>query len=68
MHYTSAIPGIEGVCWKAKPGVTGPWQVIGRIRTTFDEMVHLDLRYARTMSLWSDIKILLATLAVMITG
>ncbi|MBX3347807.1 MAG: sugar transferase [Nitrospira sp.] len=53
---------------EAKPGMTGLWQVVGRSRTTFDEMVRLDLRYARTMSLWTDIKILLATPAAMITG
>ncbi len=34
----------------AKPGITGLWQVTGRSRTTFDEMVRLDLRYARTLS------------------
>jgi lipopolysaccharide/colanic/teichoic acid biosynthesis glycosyltransferase len=45
----------------AKPGITGLWQVGGRSRTTFDEMVRLDLRYARNPSLWTDIKILLAT-------
>ena len=32
---------------EAKPGITGLWQVTGRSRTTFDEMVRLDLRYAR---------------------
>jgi lipopolysaccharide/colanic/teichoic acid biosynthesis glycosyltransferase len=53
---------------EAMPGITGLWQVVGRSRTTFDEMVRLDLRYARTQSLWSDIKILLATPAAMITG
>lgn len=53
---------------EVKPGVSGLWQVVGRSRTTFDEMVRLDLRYARTMSLWSDIKILLATPAAMIMG
>ncbi|MBX3300773.1 MAG: sugar transferase [Nitrospira sp.] len=53
---------------EAMPGITGLWQVVGRSRTTFDEMVRLDLRYARTISLWSDIKILLATPAAMITG
>ncbi len=31
---------------EAKPGITGLWQVTGRSRTTFDEMVRLDLRYA----------------------
>jgi lipopolysaccharide/colanic/teichoic acid biosynthesis glycosyltransferase len=46
---------------EAKPGITGLWQVHGRSRTTFDDMVRLDLRYARTCSLWLDLKILLKT-------
>ncbi len=46
---------------QAKPGITGLWQVNGRSKTTFDEMVRLDLRYARSWSLWLDIKILLQT-------
>ena len=29
-----------------KPGITGPWQVGGRSKTTFDEMVRMDLKYA----------------------
>ncbi len=53
---------------EAKPGITGLWQVTGRSRSTFDEMVRLDLRYARTRSLWTDIKILLATPAAVISG
>jgi lipopolysaccharide/colanic/teichoic acid biosynthesis glycosyltransferase len=53
---------------EAKPGVTGPWQVFGRSRTTFDEMVRLDLRYARTHCLWTDIKILAATPHAMVSG
>ena len=53
---------------EAKPGVTGLWQVSGRSRTTFDEMVRLDLRYARKRSLWTDIKILLATPMAVISG
>jgi lipopolysaccharide/colanic/teichoic acid biosynthesis glycosyltransferase len=52
----------------AKPGITGLWQVMGRSRTTFDEMVRLDLRYARTCSLWNDVKILLATPRAVISG
>jgi len=52
----------------AKPGVTGLWQVTGRSRTTFDAMVRLDLRYVKTRSLWTDIKILLATPAAVING
>ena len=53
---------------EAKPGITGLWQVAGRSRTTFDEMVRLDLRYARGRSLWADIKILLATPVAVIKG
>ena len=53
---------------EAKPGITGLWQVAGRSRTTFDEMVRLDLRYAKACSLWTDVKILLATPAAVIVG
>ena len=44
-----------------KPGVTGLWQVMGRSRTSFDDMVRMDLRYCQRWSLWLDLKILLAT-------
>ena len=44
-----------------KPGITGLWQVYGRSRTGFNEMVRLDLLYARKWSLWLDLKILLQT-------
>jgi lipopolysaccharide/colanic/teichoic acid biosynthesis glycosyltransferase len=53
---------------EAKPGITGLWQVTGRSRTTFDEMVRLDLRYARTRSLWTDLRILLRTPAAVLGG
>jgi lipopolysaccharide/colanic/teichoic acid biosynthesis glycosyltransferase len=61
-------PWHRGRLLEAMPGITGLWQVVGRSRTTFDEMVRLDLRYARTRSLWSDIKILLATPAAVLSG
>ena len=51
-----------------KPGITGPWQVSGRSSTTFDEMVRLDLKYINGWSLWLDIKLLLKTPLVIITG
>jgi lipopolysaccharide/colanic/teichoic acid biosynthesis glycosyltransferase len=44
-----------------KPGVTGLWQVSGRNRIPFQEMVRLDLRYSQKWSLWLDFKILIAT-------
>jgi len=52
----------------AKPGITGLWQVSGRSRTTFDDMVRLDIRYAQRRSLWNDLKILLATPGAVISG
>lgn len=51
-----------------KPGITGLWQVVGRSRTTFDEMVRLDLKYIREWSLWLDIKILLKTPKAVLGG
>ncbi len=53
---------------EAKPGITGLWQVSGRSRVTFDEMVRLDLRYARTCSPWLDLKILARTPAAVMFG
>jgi len=53
---------------EAKPGMTGLWQVCGRSRMTFDEMVRLDLRYASNWSLWLDIKILAKTPQAVISG
>ncbi len=53
---------------EAKPGMTGLWQVCGRSRVGFDEMVRLDLRYARDCSPWSDLKILLQTPRAVIGG
>ncbi len=51
-----------------KPGITGLWQVVGRSRTTFDEMVRLDLQYATDWSLRMDINILLKTPMAMVAG
>lgn len=54
----------DDVAWgrmAAKPGVTGLWQVSGRSRLSFEEMVELDLRYWREWSPLLDVKILLRT-------
>ena len=51
-----------------KPGITGLWQVVGRSRVQFDEMVRLDLRYASTWTPWLDIKILIRTPLAVIKG
>ena len=47
-----------------KPGLTGLWQISGRSRTTFKEMVRLDINYAKNWSLFLDLKILLKTIKV----
>jgi exopolysaccharide biosynthesis polyprenyl glycosylphosphotransferase len=49
-----------------KPGLTGLWQVSGRNRLPFEEMVRLDLFYIENWSLLLDLKILLRTALVMI--
>jgi lipopolysaccharide/colanic/teichoic acid biosynthesis glycosyltransferase len=51
-----------------KPGITGLWQVGGRSRTTFDEMVRLDLKYARSWSILLDLKILGQTPWAVLSG
>lgn len=48
------------------PGLTGLWQVSGKNRTTFMEMVLLDIDYVRNQSLWLDIKIILSTLPALL--
>lgn len=53
---------------EAKPGITGLWQVNGRSRIKFDDMVRLDLRYAKTWSPWMDLKILMRTPAAVVFG
>jgi len=44
-----------------KPGITGLWQIKGRSRVRFDDMVRLDLQYVRDWSLWLDLQILAQT-------
>jgi lipopolysaccharide/colanic/teichoic acid biosynthesis glycosyltransferase len=53
---------------ESRPGITGLWQVRGRSKTTFDEMVRLDLQYSRMWSPMLDVKILLQTPRAVFTG
>lgn len=49
---------------EVKPGITGIWQVNGRSRSSFDDMVRMDLQYAKNWSIGMDIKILFKTIKV----
>jgi len=51
---------------RAKPGITGLWQVSGRNQTTFDEMIDLDLQYIEGWSVWRDLWILCRTIPVVL--
>lgn len=49
-----------------RPGLTGLWQVSGKNRTTFNEMIHLDIEYVRKLSLLLDLKIIVKTIPALI--
>src|SRR6266436_2241844 len=49
-----------------KPGLTGTWQVYGRSRVTFQEMIEMDIGYLEQQSIRQDIKLIFLTVAVMI--
>jgi lipopolysaccharide/colanic/teichoic acid biosynthesis glycosyltransferase len=53
---------------EAKPGLTGLWQIRGRSRVRFDDMVRLDLQYVRNWTLWLDLQILLQTPKAVLFG
>ena len=51
-----------------KPGVTGLWQVYGRNRVTFGQMVEMDIDYLQHQSILEDLKLIALTLPVMAKG
>jgi exopolysaccharide biosynthesis polyprenyl glycosylphosphotransferase len=50
------------------PGITGYWQVLGRTKIPFEEMVKLDYLYVVNWSLWEDVRLMLRTLPVVLGG
>jgi exopolysaccharide biosynthesis polyprenyl glycosylphosphotransferase len=52
----------------APPGMTGLWQVRGRNRVSFDEMVRMDLDYIEHQSFWLDLQLLLQTPLAVVGG
>ena len=51
-----------------KPGLTGPWQVYGRSKVSFQEMIDMDIAYLQRQSFWEDIKLIALTVPVMLLG
>ncbi|MBV9257196.1 MAG: sugar transferase, partial [Ktedonobacteraceae bacterium] len=51
-----------------KPGLTGPWQVYGRSRVSFQKMVQMDIDYLHQQSLRQDLKLIALTVPVMLLG
>ena len=49
-----------------RQGMTGLWQVSGRSKLSFDEMITLDMYYIENWSLWLDIAILLKTIPIVL--
>lgn len=51
-----------------KPGLTGTWQVYARSQVSFQKMVEMDIVYLEQQSLWLDMKLILLTPAIMVSG
>ena len=70
------VPPYEVACYRnsehkrlaALPGITGLWQVNGRCRVSFEEMIHMDLQYLRNASFLLDLRLLLLTIPAVLGG
>jgi exopolysaccharide biosynthesis polyprenyl glycosylphosphotransferase len=67
-EYDSLVEDWQSRRADLRPGLTGPWQVSGRSRLPFEEMIRLDYEYVAGWSLARDLEILLATLPAVISG
>jgi lipopolysaccharide/colanic/teichoic acid biosynthesis glycosyltransferase len=69
------VPPYEVACYgnghhkrlAALPGITGSWQVKGRGRVTFEEMIRMDIQYVQNASLWLDLKVLFLTIPAVLS-
>jgi lipopolysaccharide/colanic/teichoic acid biosynthesis glycosyltransferase len=70
------VPDYEVECYTdaayerltAQPGITGPWQIEGRGRVSFEEMLELDLGYVRRRSLLYDAGVILRTVPAVLAS
>ena len=51
-----------------KPGMTGLWQVSGRSKLDYHEMIDLDIEYVENRTIWLDLMIVLKTPWVVISS
>jgi exopolysaccharide biosynthesis polyprenyl glycosylphosphotransferase len=51
-----------------KPGLTGPWQVVGRSDIAYEDRVRLSMQYIRNYSVWVDLAILLRTVPAVLSA
>lgn len=65
--YPHTKPMVKKVL-SVRPGITGLWQVSGRSEIHFDKRIAIDAQYVDAMSLWEDLKIIIKTPLVMISG
>jgi lipopolysaccharide/colanic/teichoic acid biosynthesis glycosyltransferase len=54
--------------FRAMPGITGWWQATARSRVGFEEMIQMDVHYARRAGFWFDLQILLLTIPAVLSG
>ena len=65
-EYEDYLPWQKARC-DTLPGLTGLWQVSGKNRTSFNEMINLDIAYVNHKSPWLDVKIILGTIPAIVT-
>ncbi|GAA1677053.1 sugar transferase [Fodinicola feengrottensis] len=69
LPYEVEVMGPENLDrFAVKPGLTGPWQVYGRGRVTFLEMMELDVSYARKASVFTDLGLIIRTPLAVLSG
>ena len=62
------ITGLDRSRLRLTPGMTGHWQVLGSTRVPMEEMVAIDYLYVSNWSLWTDVKLLLRTIRLVVSG
>ena len=68
VHESDQVPDRYRARFRVRPGVTGPWQVLGRSAIPFDDMLKLDYTYVTNWSIGDDVKLLVRTLGAITHG